>query len=175
MQETSRHISVRRGHTDEATALAKLHVDVWRATYRDYAPKAAFELLDEETRRPYWDSALAITEPGRGVWISMGAESILGVVSIGMSDHPAFESRAEIEHLYVSLRAQGHGIGKRLLHTAIDESNKAGVRGVGLAVVRQNERAREFYRKMGGVELGSFIDPGPLWRSDNILMAWDFA
>ncbi|WP_299734541.1 GNAT family N-acetyltransferase [uncultured Roseobacter sp.] len=113
-------------------------------------------------------------EPGKGVWVAVDAdEAISGVISFDMSSHPAFEGRREIKHLYVALDAQGQGIGQRLLQTALAECGTAGACGIPLAVVRQNALARQFYKKMGGVDIGGFIDPGPLWRSDNTVVAWD--
>ncbi len=77
--------------------------------------------------------------------------------------------------MYIANGAQGQGLGEKLLQTAIIHCRAAGDFGLALAVVRQNERARSFYKKMGGVEVSSFIDPGPLWRSENILVTWDFS
>ena len=167
-------IHVRRGRPDEAEALARLHVDVWRATYRDLAPSEAVKLLDEARRLPYWTRATTLTEAGRGVWVADGDGTLLGVVSVGASDHPIFEGRAELKHLYVAGDAQGRGVGARLLRRAIDDCQAAGDVGLALAVVKQNARARRFYGKMGGIEVAEFTDAGPLWRSDNILVAWDF-
>ncbi|WP_130406157.1 GNAT family N-acetyltransferase [Thalassococcus sp. S3] len=167
-------VSVSRGRPDEAATLAKLHVDVWRATYSAYAPQKALKLLDEEKRLPYWSAVLASNERGRGAWVARDADTIVGVVSIGSSDNPVFEGRAELKHLYVAKDAQSSGLGKRLLLTAINECKGAGSNGMALAVVRQNERARKFYRNMGGVEGARFVDPGPLWQSENVLVVWDF-
>lgn len=167
-------IRVRRGRRDEAVELARLHVCVWRATYGDLAPGEAVKLLDEAKRLPYWANATTVAAAGRGVWVAEEAGTLLGVVSIGPSDHSIFAGRAELKHLYVANDAQGQGLGERLLLTAINECRAAGDLGMGLAVVRQNARARRFYRKMGGIELSGFTDAGPLWRSENILVAWDF-
>ena len=167
-------IRVRRGRQDEVGELARLHVDVWKVTYSDLAPSEAVKQLDEAKRLPYWTKATTIIESGRGVWVLDDAGTLLGVVSIGPSDHSVFEERAELKHLYVANDAQGQGLGELLLCTAINECKAAGDLGMALAVVRQNERARRFYRKMGGVEVSNFTDAGPLWRSDNILVAWDF-
>ncbi|WP_312164905.1 hypothetical protein [Phenylobacterium sp.] len=30
-----------------------------------------------------------------------------------------------------------------------------------------------FYEALGGRRAGRFTDPGPLWRSDNIVFVWD--
>ncbi|WP_227271787.1 GNAT family N-acetyltransferase [Roseobacter weihaiensis] len=174
MTQIDTSILIRRGRREDAANLAKLHVDVWRATYASLAPVEAKTLLDEARRLPYWQSALVLQEPGKGVWVAVDAdEAIRGVISFDASGHPAFEGRREIKHLYVALDAQGQGIGQRLLQMAISECRTAGACGVALAVVRQNALARQFYKKMGGVEIGGFTDPGPLWRSDNIVVAWD--
>lgn len=173
MSDFDASLPIRRGHPDEAGALAKLHVAVWRATYADYAPADAIAALDEGRRLPYWTSALAVDDPGQGVWVVADGSDVLGVVSVGRPQHAAFEGRAEIKHLYVAGSLQGRGLGQRLLRTALDACKAARWPGVALAVVQQNAPARGFYRKIGGVEVGAFTDPGPLWRSENILVAWD--
>ena len=175
MRDIDTSILIRRGRQDEAIELARLHVDVWKATYSDLAPSEAIELLDEVKRLPYWADATAGMKPGRGVWVVDDGGTLLGVVSIGSSDNPIFEGRAELKHLYVVNDAQNRGLGKQLLHTAINECKAAGDSGMALAVVRQNELARSFYKKMGGVEVSDFTDLGPLWRSENILVAWEFS
>lgn len=144
---------------------------VWRATYQDYAPAEAFEKLDETRRLPYWAGALAADPDTGGVWVAeVNHGPILGVVSFGPSRHEALGGRLEIKHLYVARDAQGSGIGRRLLNTVLHDSPS---RGVALAVVRQNEQALGFYTSMGGTPRGTFVDPGPLWRSENIVVAWD--
>ena len=175
MSESDIQISIRRGYPGDAVRLAELHVAVWRATYTDYAPKDAVRLLDVEKRLPYWATALEASEPEKCAWVAQDSRSVLGVISIGSSDHAAFGDRIEVKHLYVAEGAQGRGVGTQLLNTAIQECESVGAPGVALSVVRQNERAREFYRSMGGQEVTNFIDPGPLWRSENVLVTWDFA
>lgn len=173
MTKTDASTFIRRGRRDEAKALANLHVAVWRATYRDYAPKAALEELDVAKRLPYWSLALTSDEPGFGVWVAEKSGSIVGVVSIGKSENRVFNGRAEIKHLYVTQSAQGQGLGKNLLKTALSKGVATGCPGMALSVVRQNTLARRFYARMGGCEIDTFTDLGPLWRSDNVLVAWD--
>jgi len=48
-----------------------------------------------------------------------------------------------------------------------------GFAGAGLGVVAQNTAARTFYAAMGGREAGAYADPGPLWRSEMVLVVWD--
>lgn len=159
-------IILRRAQVGEAEVLAKLHVSVWRETYRDYAPDKAIQTLDETRRLPYWAQATV----SEGVWVADDGGEVLGVISFGPSQHEAFGGRVEIKHLYVALNAQGQGVGRRLLEKALELCAPG---GVALAVVRQNTTARSFYARLGGVECGAFSDPGPLWLSENIVVAWD--
>lgn len=58
-------------------------------------------------------------------------------------------------HLHIDLlpRAQGRGLGKRMMTIALDELRRRGLPGVHLGVGTANERALGFYRKLGFVEL----------------------
>jgi hypothetical protein len=47
------------------------------------------------------------------------------------------------------------------------------VASIGLGVVIGNETALNFYQALGAHLVGRYQDPGPLWRSDNLLYAWD--
>ena len=167
MAQSARPVVIRPAEPSDADDLARLHVAVWRATYRDYASAEAVAALDEDRRRPYWTSLLGSGDANKGAHVAGQGDTILGVVSFGPSDHEIFGGRLEIKHFYVDPTAQGQGIGRRLLRAVLEQDSN-----VALAVVAQNEQARAFYRMMGGVEIGTFIDPGPLWRSDNIVLAW---
>ncbi|MCT4684934.1 MAG: hypothetical protein N4A39_14515 [Roseicyclus sp.] len=45
---------LRPGRPDDAENLARLHVSVWRETYRHLAPPEALRRLDAAHRLPYW-------------------------------------------------------------------------------------------------------------------------
>ena len=45
--------------------------------------------------------------------------------------------------------------------------------GEALGVVVGNKPAMAFYEALGGRVAGTYIDPGPLWRSDNLIFVWD--
>ena len=94
-------------------------------------------------------------------------------VSCAESDEGyVYEGSAEVKHLYIERAARGIGIGRRLMRIAFNQLSVDGHKKVGLAVVKENAAARAFYSMLGGVEINSFVDPGPLWKSDNILVSW---
>ena len=72
-----------------------------------------------------------------------------------VDDYPA--------HLHIDFlpRAQGQGLGTRLIGQFIDQSRKLGVRGFHLGVGLENTRAQEFYDKQGFQVIRK--DPGVLY------------
>ncbi|PWK62896.1 GNAT family N-acetyltransferase [Roseicyclus mahoneyensis] len=165
-------IRIRAAHAIEAERLARLHVAVWRDTYGHIAPPEAYRLLDETRRLPYWRATLASGEPTTGAMLAERSGDILGLVSFGSPSQPALSGAVEIKHLYVLAQARGAGLGARLLLGALDHFRGLGLPDACLAVVAANTRARTFYAAMGGTETGAFIDAGPLWRSENVIVRW---
>ena len=162
-------VRIRDGRPGDAPALAALHVEVWRAAYGGLAPAEAVAALDEARRLPVWQGLLAAAGPATGVIVAEDVAGPVGVVGFAPSVHPAFGGAVEIKHFYVASAAQGQGVGRRLF-----EATRARLAGgeVALAVVEENVAARAFYRALGGQECGRFTDPGPLWRSSNIVVRW---
>lgn len=157
---------------DDAAALAALHVRVWRETYRDMAPPAAWTALDEARRLPQWQEHLTKGAPG-GAMLARLDGAAIGLVSWSVTQDPVGGPRGEVRHLYVEVACRGRGIGQRLLVEALDRLHRAGCDSAVLAVVAKNYPARRFYAALGGVETGAFTDPGPLWRSDNVRVWWN--
>lgn len=96
----------------------------------------------------------------------------MGFIGFGPPTHPAFGTHGEIKHLYVNPTCKRQKIGQRLLRTAFRQMAEDGFATAALAVVRSNTDALAFYAKMQGVESGYFIDTGPIWKSENLIIAW---
>lgn len=156
----------------DAEPVARFHVAVWQETYRDMAPPEAIARLGVERRLAAWRDTLADPDPRRVTVIAQQDGQIVGLVSTGPTQAPLYAGRGEIKHLYVSADARRLGLGAALLTQGRDALAQAGFPGAALGVVRENARARAFYAAQGGREIGTFTDPGPLWRSDMILIAW---
>ncbi|MCB1361776.1 MAG: GNAT family N-acetyltransferase [Rhodobacteraceae bacterium] len=162
---------IRSATPDDARRIAAFHATVWHQTYASLAPAEARAQLTEARRLAQWQAALA--DPGRQTWLAEDAGALQGLVNVGPPDPAVFGARGEIKHLYVARSARRQGLGARLLSMARAVLAQSGYAGAGLGVVRQNQAARAFYRAQGGREIGTFTDPGPLWRSDMVLVVWD--
>ena len=163
---------IRPARADEAEALAALHVEVWRETYRDLAPPEALRLLDEARRLPFWRATLAGEDPAAGALVAAEAQGLLGLCAFAPGSHPAMAGAMEIKHLYVRRAARGGGLGARLLRETFARLRARGHAAAALAVVEGNAPARAFYAAQGGEEAGRFTDPGPLWRSATVVVRW---
>jgi ribosomal protein S18 acetylase RimI-like enzyme len=165
-------VDIRPAIADDAQDLAAFHVRIWRETYRGVAPAEAYALLDEARRCDRWRASLSGEKPGMRTLLATLDGRIVGFVAFGPPGAEIFGDMGEVMHLYVDSALAGRGLGKRLLGLAFDGLAAAGYRRAGLAVVAENANARAFYRAQGGAEIGKFTDPGPLWRSENVLVAW---
>ena len=140
---------LRLAQLSDAAALGALHNRVWQATYAKVAPVEAIARLDEAHRVASWKQALSTNSEREETLVAEQNGFPVGMISAGQPRDPCFGPAGEIMHLYV---------------------DRAGYPSAALSVVEQNLRARRVYARMGGVEGQVFTDPGPLWKSTNILV-----
>ncbi|MBF9234068.1 GNAT family N-acetyltransferase [Microvirga alba] len=168
-----REVTLRRAQQGDAQTIARLHVDVWRETYRHLAPEAAFLALDEASRLSRWRGILAAPEARQTVLLAETQGRVAGFGFAGSPSTEAFGERGEIRFLYVDRTCKRQGIGRRLLAALARDLRSFGYKSAALGVVVGNKPAIEFYEALGGKPIGRYVDPGPLWRSENIIYAWD--
>lgn len=167
------NIAFRSAEPRDAPAIARLHVAVWRQTYRDLAPAEAFATLDEAYRLERWRKKLAAPSADQLTLLAESAGRLVGIGAAGAASEPLFGRRGEIKFLYVDHQFQGRGIGRQLLRRLALHLRERHYPGAALSVVDGNLAATGFYQALGAKVIGRHIDPGPIWRSENIIMAWD--
>ena len=168
-REAGDDLTIRSARSEDLDALARLHVLVWRDTYRLLAPASAYEALDESKRRRHWEELLQ-RDPAQ--WQTVVAEHdgrLVGFGHAGPGSHEAMTGAGEIVHLYVDPSSQGRGIGRTLLHRLTLFLVATGWSRIKLAVVRGNDQAVRFYKREGGRVVGEFVD-GVLWHSENLVI-----
>ncbi|MBB5573610.1 MULTISPECIES: GNAT family N-acetyltransferase [Rhizobium] len=166
-------VNIRSALPEDAAAMANLHVTVWRETYRTLASPEAFRRLDEAHRQARWAATLA--EPGRDqlVLLAEQGDRLVGIGAVGAPSYVFFEGRGEIRSLYIDPSLKRQGLGRRLMRELARHLADLHYPGAALGVVAGNEPAIAFYWSLGGRMAGRYIDPGPIWRSDNIIFVWD--
>ena len=140
-------------------SLARLHVAIWRDTYRELAPPEAFTALDVPRRKSFWQDKFDHPAAGQGIFIAEVEGELAGFSLASASSNPEFGDMAEIKFLYVSPEFKRQGIGRLLIAKAATHLADEGFKSAGLGVVEGNEPAIEFYRALGGGNPGAIPMP----------------
>lgn len=172
MSDQPAEIIVRPALFSDLETIVDFHVKIWRETYFEYVSRKIFLKLDHDHRRPFWEKYLNRSETGQQTHIATFDNDTVGLISFGPTTDPAFNGSAEIKHLYVDSTRKRAGIGSGLMRLAFFELHHAGFDRAMLSVVQQNEAAQAFYSSIGGVKIGSYVDLGPVWKSNGYLYSW---
>ena len=150
--------TLRRAGPDDWAAIAAIHAASWRSAYRGIYPDAYLDNEATEERRAFWRGALA--EMDAEVDAVFLAED--GGEAVGFA---CLRRRAEaagplLDNLHVLPDRKGEGIGTRLIRAAagwlVGREPDAALQ---LGVWADNDAARRFYARLGGVEVERFEAP----------------
>ncbi|MDC0033980.1 GNAT family N-acetyltransferase [Alphaproteobacteria bacterium] len=142
---------VRRGRSDDAAAIAHVHVDSWRSTYAGMLPEDMLIKLSSADREArWWRHVLGRFRRRHYVYVAEHEiYGVIGFISGGPSRDSGLEPEAEIYALYLLDEYQGEGIGRALfLRLAARLNHECGPSLV-VWVLSENP-SRYFYETMGG-------------------------
>lgn len=151
----------------DAPRLAQIHVTSWRETYLGLIPDDLLDrmtnpaMLELERRQAQW--ATTVQDTRQIVTVAeLNGEPVAFCSAGSLRPHPAIQPPydAELYTLYALRAAHGHGLGRALLTHTLSALRGRGHRGMALWVLDVNP-TRQFYRHLGGSELGEKIE-GPL-------------
>ena len=166
-------IILRSADVRDAEAIANLHAAVWRQTYSVLAPAEAIATLDEEFRFEKWKTMLSAPKADQLVLLAENGNRLVGIGAAGAPSESVFGDRGEIKFLYVDRDLKRQGIGRQLMRMLAIHLRDRRYPGAALSVVEGNQAAADFYTALGAKVICRNIDPGPIWRSQNIVMGWD--
>jgi GNAT superfamily N-acetyltransferase len=152
---------VRTATPDDAPAVARVHVETWRATYAGLIPQAVLDGLSVERREAFWRS-IAEAPGEHRLLVAEAAGRVVGFASTGPArDDDLPPGSGELEAIYVEPAAWGKGHGARLFRRAVADLRERGIAPLVLWVLTENARGRRFYDAMG-------------WRPDGAARPIDF-
>ena len=144
--------SIRMASIDDASCIARVHVDTWRETYSGIVPSSYLEQLNYESREQRWRTIFAESGVIDKTIVAFDPNgAIAGFASIGAGRDFGLEHAGEIFAIYVYKRHHGLGVGRKLLQDSFDLLSAAGFHEFYLWVLKANP-ARAFYLQMGGTE-----------------------
>ena len=142
-------MDIRPARVEDAPALARVHVDSWRAAYHGLVPDSSLEGFTYEWREGCFREALA-TGAEETYVIGRDGE-IVALLTIGAARDPDLDARrtGEIWGIYISPDHWRRGIGSRLAEEAERILRSRGYEDAVLWVLEANQQARRFYEAMG--------------------------
>ena len=153
---------IRRATDADRPAIAYIHAQSWRDTYRGILPDS---LLDNEIEAIMADRwATQPIGPSDAVLVAEDGGDLAGFAATWDSD-PVY-----IDNLHVAAEARSRGLGRLLLAETARHFLAIGRKRALLHVVAGNVRARKFYLALGG-RPGAFEDKdlyGPIVANERI-------
>lgn len=145
----------------DALAIAWLHAESWRSTYRGIFSEDFLNNHVHEEQKNAWQARFSGGESGPFfVLLAENGGLLAGFACMFPEDDPVWGSY--LDSLHVAPGLTGQGIGRALLSEVVRRLEKNGTRGgLYLWVVEQNHSAREFYEKAGGTVVGSELHTMP--------------
>jgi ribosomal protein S18 acetylase RimI-like enzyme len=142
-------LTIRAATTDDARAIAEVHVASWRWAYRGQVPERILDALSVEEREAMWKRSIEEGKARAAVAIdAVGA--VVGFVETGPAgDDDADDTTGEVYALYLLEHVTGSGVGKDLLRRGEDDLRASGYQRSTLWVLESNERAHRFYERNG--------------------------
>jgi ribosomal protein S18 acetylase RimI-like enzyme len=165
-------VILRNARAGDAEAIARLHTDSWRRTYRGMMSDEFLDGGALANRRKVWHERLNSGTANQFVCVAEQDGEVGGFICAFADADPSWGSY--IDNLHVAHRLHGRGVGRALMASAGDWLCRVQPdRGVFLWVMEANLAAREFYQRLGARNAGtvSLEDPGG-GRAPNCRYVW---
>jgi ribosomal protein S18 acetylase RimI-like enzyme len=142
---------IRAATLDDADEIARVHVQVWRETYRGVMPDAFLAGLSVEQRAAMWKRVIDESSGAPNVWALENADkAITGFGCIGTSRDERLGAEGEVLAINLLDVVKRRGLGRALFAHLLGLLKQRGFASAGLWVLTANESARRFYEAMDG-------------------------
>ena len=165
--------TIRPAVVEDAPAIAQVHVESWKTTYKGIFPESLLDRLSVSDRTRSWNETLA-KPPARFVTLVAcdDAGGVVGFVCGGAERTGQLGCDGELQAMYLLERVQRRGLGTLLIRRFVRELRSLGFDSMAVWVLGRNT-SRRFYEALGGrvmteqqIERGgeSYVEIGYGWR-----------
>jgi GNAT superfamily N-acetyltransferase len=143
-------VHIRPANVNDAAAIANVHVESWRTTYKGIVPDDFLAKLSYAQREQMWRQVL--TDPDNPSFVYVAEDDrgqVVGFVSGGPERRRDPVDTGALYAIYLLAAYQGQGIGRQLVRTLVSRLRQEGITALLLWVLAENP-ARTFYEQLGG-------------------------
>ena len=142
---------VREAIDRDISAIARVHVDTWRTTYRGIVPDEVLENLSYEKRENLWLQVLN-NAPKDGGFTYVAEDKlgqIVGFANGGVERTGDRAYQGELNAIYILESHQQKGIGRKLVRVVAERLGQMEINSMLVWVLADNP-ACQFYEMLGG-------------------------
>jgi ribosomal protein S18 acetylase RimI-like enzyme len=140
---------IRPATLEDATAIARVHVASWQSTYRGMLPDEFLASLSEAGYAERWKRVIG--DGSSKVYVAEDGGEVVGFASGGRERAGETGYTGELYAIYVIDAAQRRGFGRELVRATVAGLRELGLDDMIIWVLRDNQPARSFYERLGGV------------------------
>jgi ribosomal protein S18 acetylase RimI-like enzyme len=144
---------IRPATLTDAPAIAMVHVSSWRSTYQGLLPGDFLASLSEANYSERWKRVIA--DGTSKVYVAEDEGGVVGFASGGRERAGETGYEGELYAIYVLDEAQRRGFGRDLVRATVGGLRELGLGDMIIWVLRDNQPARGFYERLGGVYVRS--------------------
>ena len=144
---------IRAAVTDDAPAIARVHVASWRSTYPALLPGDFLDSLTETGYAERWRRLLG--DGSSRVYLVEDDGEPVGFASGGRERAGETGYTGELYAIYVLDDFQRRGYGRELVRAVVAGLQEMGLDDMIIWVLRDNINARRFYEHLGGIYVRS--------------------
>lgn len=149
-------MNIRRATLEDAPAIARVHVDSWRTTYKDILPASFLENLSLDQREKSWIHNLQ--QEDMFIWVVENEEGdLVGFATTNTRDSNKVSNATDLTSLYLLEGYQGYGLGRQLMETLFAHYEQQRYAQVFVEVLKDN-KTKHFYEAFGA----EFVEDVPL-------------
>ncbi len=144
-------VLIRLAKTDEVMTIAEVKRKCWLTTYRGIYDDDLLDNFDYEKTANTFSSI--INSEDSELYVAEVDNKIIGFLSYGKPLHAFRDYEQELSMLYILEEYRGQGIGTLMFQLAKDNIRRDGYDRFVVSANKYNNKARDFYIKMGGEEV----------------------
>lgn len=146
-------IKIRQAETSDLREVAQINIDNWQRTYENILPKSFLDQLTLTDKLEKWQQFYS--ENTHIMLIAESDNQVAGFIAVSIDSQ--MSNALYVDALHVSNHFQRKGVGTKLLIEILDRAKK-NQQLVTIAILKENENARNLYIKLGAVHLKNFTD-----------------